>query len=110
MNKKIMVIWFILMVSIFGFILFRGYSQRDTTYLNLESSLENATRKYILGNRIKVKLFDSKTVFIEELLEEDYIKNEDMELIDNYCIKSIVYTKGLFSDDYSIKMDCESKE
>ena len=110
MNKGVMVIWFFTIVSLLGFILFIGYKKRDTVYLDLTESLEKATIKYVKKNNPDIKINERVIVFIDDLIEKRFIKEESKELIDKYCIKSVVFTRGLFDDNYTLNKNCDSKE
>ena len=110
MNKGVMVVWFFTVVSMLGFILFIGYKERDEVYIDLTESLELATKKYVVKNNPKLKFNERVIVFVDDLIKNRYIKEEAKEIIDEYCIKSIVFTKGLFDDKYTLNKECQSKE
>ena len=110
MNKVIMVIWGFVISLLLGLILIIGYKQRDNIYLDLSSSLQKSTQKYVLKNNSNIKFNDKIIVFVSDLIDGNYIKEEDKENIEKYCIKSIVYRKGLFEEKYIFNKDCENKE
>ena len=55
------------------------------------------------------KTEETELVFISELLEKEYLKDE-VENIDKYCIESISFTKGLVKDRYVMNKTCKDKE
>ena len=105
-----MFLWTFIVFLMLGTILFIGLQKRDKVYLDLSSSLEQITKKYVYKNNSSIKINDKKIVFIEELIDNNYIDEDIKKNIDKYCIKSIVYTKGLLDDKYTINKECESKE
>ena len=105
MNKKIMVLWAVVIVLLLAAIYLIGYSHKDKDYMKLEANLKNATLSY-LKNTNRVPEFDDSTiVFTDDLVKLEYIK--DSKMLDKYCVKSVVFTKGFLKDKYKIIMECE---
>ncbi len=105
MNKKLMVLWAIVIVLLLTAIFLIGYSRKDREYMKLEGSIRTATYSYLKNNNLVPEYDESAIVFIEDLVNEDYLK--DSESLNKYCVKSIIFTKGLFKDKYKLNLECE---
>ena len=108
MNKIVMVVWGLVISSMLFLILMIGYKKQDRTYIKLTEDLKNASEKYIKDNNLGSKVGDSVIVFIRDLIEGNYIKEN--EVIDEYCIDGIIYTNDLIKDQYTIRTYCEDKD
>ena len=109
MNKFTMVIWGLLIFSLWGVILLIAYKQRDTEYLEFENNMKKTVEVYIKKKKIDLKFNESTKIYIKDLIEEEYIKEDD-ENIKKYCVDSVVIYKGLLKTDYQLNMDCGSEE
>ena len=107
MNKRIMVIWGMLVFIILATILIIGINKKDKVLFRLERELNSSTKKYIKDNNIKVNMNESYTVQISDLIDKEYIKED--ERIDKYCVQKIIVHKGLVFYEYKIYKDCEEK-
>ena len=105
-----MILWAFIITLLLSIILVIGYQKKDNDYLKFAASLQNTTKKYIASNHIKTGINNRTLVFVKELLDSNYINEEDSEKIKEYCIKSIVYEKGLFKDNYEFIKECENEE
>ena len=105
MNKKIMVLWAVVVVLLLTAIFLIGYSRKDKDYMKLEASIRNATYLYLKNNNQIPEFDESAIVFTEDLLNQEYLK--DSKSLNKYCIKSVVFTKRLIKDKYKINMECE---
>lgn len=85
-------------------LLFIGNNLRDTTYLRLEKDLKSAAKRYVSDYNIKPKLSDSIIISVEELVSDNYIKENSN--IDKYCIDNITMFRGLFKNEYEIHFEC----
>ena len=83
-----MIIWGSLVVMICGMLVILG--------LNLED------------NNIKLSVANATIIYINELVEDEYIK--DSRKYDENCIQSVVVSKGLILNDYTINKECKNEE
>ncbi len=107
MNKKIMIIWGMLIFLICTTLLLIGFKYKDTDYMRLELDLRSATKAYVKKNNLNPKISESVKVFIDELINDNYI-SEDMAK--KYCIDSVTYSNGILVDDYKIETNCDKNE
>ena len=109
MSRWLMALWGVVIILILTAIYIIGYNiknkEKDEEYIKLESSLKTATYSYLNKNNMVPGFNESQIVFIEDLIKDEYVKNE--EEINKYCVKSIVFTNGLLKDDYNIIKECE---
>lgn len=103
-----MVVWGLTIFAMCGLILAIGYKTQDKEYLSLTSDLKEVATKYVKDKKISIKFNESSVVFVKDLINEEYI--DDNKKIDEYCIKSVVLRKTLFSYKYTINIDCEKEE
>ena len=108
MNKFVMVIWGLAVASIFVLIFMIGYKEQDRDYINLSNELKVASKTYIKDNRLSASLGGSIIVYIDDLINGNYIEENDK--IEEYCIEGIVYTNNLLKDSYTLRVNCEDKE
>ena len=108
MNRVTMVIWGLIIFTLWGVILVIAYKEQDRTYINLTADLKDVAKRYINKKNIDLKINESYKVYINDLEEENYINSD--ENIEKYCIESIVITKDLFKYSYQINKDCNNKE
>ena len=106
MNKKVMVIWGIIVIGILANILLIGYNHQDQTYTSLKNNLKIATKNYMIDRKVKLDFNESFVIFVSDLKKDKYI-NDKEENIEKYCVDRIVYTKGLIHDNYEIVKDCK---
>lgn len=104
MNKKIMVLWCIIIVGLLGIVLLLGLKQKDLTYIKLEFNIKIEAHKYIKNNDINIKLGDKYNIEIDKIINDKSIKTE---LVNKYCIKSIDVINNLVFDDYKLLKKCE---
>ena len=107
MNKKLMIIWGMLVIIICLTLLLIGFSKKDKVLLKLERELKTSSKKYINDNHIKIGFNESYVIKINDLIDGNYIDDEN---IDEYCIKKIIVSKGIFLYEYEINKDCSDKE
>ena len=108
MNKIVMVIWGLVIVGLCTLIFMIGYNKQDRDYINYVSELKKAGKSYVNDNRISIKVGDSIIIYIDDLIKNQYIKED--KKIEEYCIEGIVYSNELLIDNYSIKKNCEDKK
>lgn len=107
MSKKLMVVQFFVVTCLILLICLIGVRQKDFTLSKLQNNIIDATKKYIEDNNIEIELSNSFVVYINELIEKEYITNEN---IDKYCITEVVIFNGILQDEYEIINNCEKKE
>ena len=107
MNKNIMIIWGMVVVLICASLIFISNSKRDKVLLKLERDIKLSAKEYIKDNNIEIKYDDPSIIMIEELINNKYLSDEN---IDKYCIKTVLVTKELFYNKYTINKDCSDKE
>ncbi len=108
MNKVVMVVWGLVIVSMCTLIFAIGYKEQDRVYINLTKEIKQAGKLYVKDNRIKTKIGESKIIYIDDLIKGQYI--EKNEKIDEYCIDGVIYSNEILKDSYTIRIDCKSKE
>lgn len=108
MNKIVMVVWGLAVFGILTLIFMIGYKEQDRDYINLSKELETASKIYIKDNRLSASLGSSVIVYIDDLINGQYIEENDK--IKEYCIEGIVYTNHLIKDSYTLRLNCEDKE
>jgi len=111
MNKITMAIWGAIIFILWGLIIFIAYQEKlkgqDDVLDKIKAELKTVTARYIDKNNIDLDYNESYKVFIDDLKESNYIKDENK--IKEYCIDSIVYTKGLIKDDYLFNIECKEE-
>ena len=105
MSKKLMVIWGMVVVTLFLTLILIGVYKMDKVLWKLERDLKTSSKKYIKNKNIDIKFNNSYVVTIEELIDNDYIKKT--ESLDKYCIKSVIVSKNLFYE-YKVNKDCNN--
>ena len=108
MNRWTMVIWGTMIFILWGVILFIAYKEQDRDYIKLTADLKEVTQRYINKNKIDLGYNDSYKVYINELKESNYIMDDSK--IEEYCIDSIVITKGLIKDSFVFNKECKDEE
>ena len=78
---------------------------KDKEYIAVTSQLKEASLTYIKDKNMNLKINESVKIFIDDLVNDNYIKED--ELLDKYCIDSIVVSRGLLKDDYVFNKDCK---
>ena len=106
MNKIIMFFWALIIILMLVTILLIGYNKQDKIYLELESNLKQAAKCYVKNNNLKPKISESEIIFVDKLIEGEYIKEDNIK---EYCIDSVVYSRGLIIDEYKINIKCEDR-
>ena len=104
MNKIVMVIWGCVIVLLCLLLFLIGYKHRDKEYLSFENSVKSATKSYVRNNRLTPSINDSTVIFIDDLLNADYIS---IDKVKGHCINNIVYYRGLLFDTVTIDTDCD---
>lgn len=107
MNKTIMFFWGLIIFVICGYILFLGYNMKDKEYEAVTSQLKEASLAYAKDKNIELKFNESVKIFIDDLINDEYIKDD--ELLDKYCIDSVIIQRGLIQDDYIFTKDCDKE-
>lgn len=105
MNKKIYIVWFLIIFNIILLIFVLGLKEKDLSYIKLELNLKIAAREYIKENNIKPNINDSQIIFINDLKDNKRLNKLDIK---KYNIDNIVYYNGLLFDKYTINK--KSKE
>ena len=82
--------------------------KKDFTFDKLSKELISACKKYMADNNIETSISNSFVVYIDELIEKEYIK--DSEDLDKYCISEVVYFNGIIQDDYKVINNCEENK
>ena len=106
MNKVTMFIWGFLVLSLWAIIILIAYKQRDTDYIELNNNLKNVASFYVKNHKIELKFNESSKIFIKDLIEDEYIKEDDN--YKKYCIDSIIVHRGIFGLEYKLNEDCEA--
>ena len=107
MNKLVMVVWGLTIFALCTLVLMIGYKHKDKEddLSGLQSNLKQAVQMYMKDHNINLGLSESTKVYIDDLVEEEYInKGED---IDKYCIDNVVYSNGIFKDSVTLNRNCE---
>ena len=100
-----MIIWGSLVVMICGMLVILGLNLEDN---KIERDLRSAVNHYIEDNNIKLSVANATIIYINELVEDEYIK--DSKKYDENCIQSVVVSKGLILNDYTINKECKNEE
>ena len=108
MSKKLMVVQFFTVTCLVLLICLIGVRQKDFTFDKLSKELVSACKKYMADNHIETSVSNSFVVYIDELIEKEYIK--DSEELDKYCISEVVYFNGIIQDDYKVINNCEENK
>ena len=107
MNKYIMFVWVCVIFLFLTLILLIGYKEKDKAYSKVEKELKLATKAYISDKGLTPKISRSVIIYTKDLVDGNYIVPDYLE---EYCIKDVVFSNGLFYDEYTIEKDCENKE
>ena len=107
MNKFTMAIWGFTIFTLVSIVLIIGLKQQDKDYAKLTTDLRMVAKKYIGDKKIKLKINESSVIFISDLIEENYLKED--EKIDKYCIKSIVVQREVFRNIFKFNTECENE-
>lgn len=100
-----MIVWALLVFSIWGVILFIGYSKMDNEEIKIDRSVISAVKRYVKEKNINPNISESIKIFSNDLIEENYIDKEEVE---KECIESVVYSNGLLKDKVLINKNCEN--
>ncbi len=103
-----MFVWGMVIVLMCTLIFMIGYKQQDRDYINLSKELKQAGKTYVHDNRISPKLGSSVIIYIDDLINGQYIKED--EKLKEYCVEGVVYSNELFIDSYSIRKNCNGKK
>lgn len=104
MSKRILALWVFIIVMLCGCLLLLGLNQKDKTLLRLETSLKFESGKFIRDNDIKLKPSESYIIFPDDLINDKYITEEN---INKYCIKKIIVKRSLVINLYEIVSECD---
>ncbi len=107
MSSKLMVLWATVIMLLMVLLLLIGFKNQDRNYMKVESNIKEITRKYIADKGLTPKISKSVVIYSKDLIDGEYILPE---IINKYCIKSVVYSKGLFNDNYQIERKCDKEE
>lgn len=107
MNKRIMVIWGMLVFIIICTLLIIGFNKKDKVLFRLERELKVASREYVKDNKINVKFNETYVIKIDELIDKEYVRENDN--LNKYCIKRVLVYKGLLLNEYTIEKECEKE-
>ena len=100
-----MIIWGSLVVMICGMLVILGLNLEDN---KIERELKSAANHYIENNNIKLSMASATIIYVKELVKDEYI--EDSKKYDEKCIQSIIVSKGLILNDYTINKECKNEE
>lgn len=104
MSKKVMVLWFYVVFGLILSICLIGVKDKDFKYDKLKNKIINATEKYISDKKYNVDISDSVLVYISDLVDGEYIKEEELK---DYCFDKVIYYNGLLQDDFDIYEECK---
>lgn len=104
MSKKVMVLWFYVVFGLILSICLIGLKQKDFKYEELKDKLVDATKKYMNDKNYNVEVSDSLLVYVSDLIDGKYIKEEELK---DYCFDNIVYYNGIFQDEYEVYEECK---
>ena len=107
MNKRIMVIWGMLVFIVIATLLIIGFNKKDKVLFRLEREIKISSREYIKDNKINIKFGESHVINISDLIDNNYIKVNDN--LSKYCIKGVIVYKGLLLNEYTIEKECEKE-
>jgi hypothetical protein len=107
MNSKIMFLWGLIIVLICSTLIILGNMQKDKTLIRLERNIKVATKEYIVNEKLEPKFNESTVVYIDELINKKYLKDD--ENIKEYCIKEVLFTKGILINEYEILKECDKE-
>ena len=96
----------LIIVGIFAIIILIAYKKQDKGYISFSREVRSACEKYMSNRKDKIKINDSFVIYMKDLLDEELIKENKKE----YCVYSVIYTKGIFFDKYKANKDCNIKE
>ena len=68
----------------------------------------NKEYSYIKDNNMTLSIGNATIVYLDELVDSKYIS--DKEKFEKKCIKSIVVSKGIISNEYTINTECDKTE
>lgn len=106
MNKRVIVLWSIIVVGLFLTILVIGITNKEELkYIKLKNEVKEVTKEYIKDNNIDKY---PVTISSEILEEKDYI--DELILDNKVCACDIVVNKKLIFYTYNIKFTCINKE
>ena len=107
MSKKLMIVQFFVVSCLILLICLIGVKQKDFTLVKLQNNIIDASKKYIKDNNIEIAFSNSFVIYVNELIEKEYISDENIE---KYCITEVVVFNGILQDEYEIINNCEKKE
>ena len=107
MSKKVMVLWFLVIFIMCATLVVIHYNTLDKRLIEIEKTLKVASRDYFRDNDMMPSLNESSVVKVEDLIELDYVDEDEMSKIDKYCIKSVKVVNKLFIPVYEVIKDCK---
>lgn len=107
MNKVIMFIWGSIITLLCVLIFMIGYKERDKDYMAFESSLKRTVVSYLKNNNIATKSNQSIIIFSDDLVSHEYMNDTDLK---KYCIKKIIYKRGIIKDKFIFEKECDKEE
>jgi len=107
MNSKIMFLWGFIIFLICGTLLVLGNIGNDYTLYKLERNIKISAKNYLIKNDRMPKLYESEVVFVDELLDNNIIKED--KNIDKYCIKQVRITNKLIINKYEVIKECDEE-
>lgn len=108
MSKGLMYLWGAVIFLMCGTILVIGLQHKDTTFIDLENNLRKVSLKYIKDKKISLSYKQPIILYVDKLIEEDYIK--DTKEVEKFCVESIIINKGIIVHDFDLNMQCEKNE
>ena len=106
MSKNLMALQGMIVVLLLSAIVLIWYNKQDKEYIAYTRDLRHACERYMADKKIELKPNQTAIIFLEDLLEQEYIS----EIKDEYCIKSVTYTKELILGSYKANKDCTKVE
>lgn len=100
-----MIIWGCLIVLICGVMFLLGFNLEDN---KISREIKSAANSYIKDNNMILSIGNATIVYLDELVDSKYIS--DKEKFEKKCIKSIVVSKGIISNEYTINTECDKTE
>lgn len=107
MSKKLVVMQFFVVTCLILLVCLIGVRQKDFTLSRLKSDIIKASKKYVEDNNINVEVSESIVIYINDLIGNDYITDENIE---EYCISEVVIFNGILQDEYKVINNCEKNE
>lgn len=100
-----MVLWFYVVFGLILTICLIGVREKDFKYYELKDKIVDATKKYINDNHYNVQVSDSLLIYVSDLVDGKYIKEEELK---DYCFDNVLYYNGYFQDEFNVTEECKN--